>query len=60
MRFRSQWTVAACAIISMTSCARAENPTSGIPVGDPIGSYAATKCGGIDDGVEAGKALCYT
>jgi hypothetical protein len=29
-------------------------------VGDYVPSYASTKCGGIDDGVPAGKTLCYT
>jgi hypothetical protein len=38
----------------------ADDATSGIKVGGSIGSYSGTKCGGIEDGVEAGKSLCYT
>lgn len=35
-------------------------PTQSSDVGDYVPSYASTKCGGIDDGVPAGKTLCYT
>ena len=42
------------------SCFSADAPTSGLAVGDSIGSYSCTKSGGADDGVEVGKSLCYT
>jgi hypothetical protein len=38
----------------------ADDATSGVKVGGSVGSYSGTKCGGIEDGVEAGKSLCYT
>jgi hypothetical protein len=38
----------------------AAEPTQRPDVGDYVPSYASTKCGGIDDGVPAGKTLCYT
>lgn len=48
----------------MLACAAAPVPAaelqSGIAVGESVGPYSSTKCGGIDDGVEVGKALCYT
>jgi hypothetical protein len=40
--------------------ANAEEFSSGIPVGGRIGAYTSTKCGGIEDGVDVGKSLCYT
>jgi hypothetical protein len=33
---------------------------SGIPVGKSMPKYAATKCGGGNDGIAVGKSLCYT
>ena len=47
-------------LCTAASCLRAEGFTSGIPVGDPIGSYSCTKSGGTDDGIDVGKSLCYT
>lgn len=40
--------------------APAADGNSGIEVGKKVGSYSATKCGGIEDGVDVGKSLCYT
>ncbi len=33
---------------------------SGIEVGGKIGTYKATKCGGVDDGISVGSKLCFT
>jgi hypothetical protein len=46
----------------LVACAQApaEEPVSGVKVGGSIGSYSGTKCGGIEDGVDVGKSLCYT
>jgi hypothetical protein len=60
MRSRYQWAVAACAVVTVVSCVRAGDLTSGIPVGEAVGSYVTTKCGGLDDGVQMGQSLCYT
>lgn len=38
----------------------AAEPNQRPDVGDYVPSYASTKCGGIDDGVPAGKTVCYT
>ena len=38
----------------------AEDVTSGVQVGERIGSYKSTKCGGVDDGITVGKTMCYT
>ena len=40
--------------------ALAADPAKRPDVGDHVPSYASTKCGGIEDGVPAGKTLCYT
>jgi hypothetical protein len=60
MKVLHQWAGAALLLCTAASCVAAEGLTSGVPVGDPIGSYTGVKSGGIDDGVEAGKSLCYT
>lgn len=60
MKVQGQWVAAALLVCAAASCLRAEGFTSGIPVGDPIGSYSCTKSGGADDGVDLGKSLCYT
>ena len=46
-------------LLAATYSVAAEPPQSS-EVGDYVPSYASTKCGGIDDGVPAGKTLCYT
>jgi hypothetical protein len=38
----------------------ADEVASGVKVGSGVGSYSATKAGGIEDGVGVGKAICYT
>jgi len=60
MKVQGQWVAAAMLLCTAASCLRAEGFTSGIPVGDPIGSYSCTKSGGADDGIDVGKSLCYT
>lgn len=60
MRLTCVWAavgVLACAAASPVPAAELQ---SGIAVGESVGAYSTTKCGGIDDGVEVGKALCYT
>jgi hypothetical protein len=47
-------------IFAGTAAARAAELTSGIEVDGSVPAYTSTKCGGADDGVELGKALCYT
>jgi hypothetical protein len=55
---------AAALILGLSACAPAVEsgpaPDSGVAVGGKIGTYKATKAGGVDDGVEAGKSLCFT
>jgi hypothetical protein len=53
---------AAALVVVLVACGTvpADDATSGIKVGGSVGSYSGTKCGGIEDGVEAGKSLCYT
>ena len=36
-----------------------EEPGCGLKVGDGAGAFKVVKAGGIDDGVEVGKNLCY-
>jgi hypothetical protein len=51
---------AAALLLTMAAASAAAELISGIEVGGKIGPYSTTKCGGIDDGVEVGKSLCYT
>jgi hypothetical protein len=53
---------AAALMLATAACAPAPaaDTDSGIEVGKRVGSYSATKCGGIEDGVDVGKSLCYT
>lgn len=60
MKTPRQWVATAMLLCTAASCVRAEGFTSGIPVGDSIGSYSCTKSGGVDDGIDVGKSLCYT
>lgn len=46
--------------VAASGCLDAAEATSGIPVGERVGTYSSTKCGGIDDGIAVGKSLCYT
>lgn len=59
------YSVAAVLMCSMASCVRADAPANAGAVSEPvvseaIGSYSCVKIGGVDDGVEAGKSMCYT
>lgn len=47
-------------LLLSATCVIAAEATQRPDVGDYIPSYASTKCGGIDDGVEVGKTTCYT
>ncbi len=49
---------AAALVLAMSSYSLAAD--SGIDVGGRIGTYKATKCGGVDDGIDVGRALCFT
>lgn len=52
---------AACLLVcAVAACVGCNPPAGGVAVGDSIGSYACVKSGGIDDGVEVGRSLCYT
>jgi len=51
---------AAVLVLTGASALYAAELTSGIPVGGSMPKYAATKCGGGDDGVKLGTSLCYT
>jgi len=56
------WMMAAATLLAvgLISSASAEELTSGVEVGGRITSYKGTKTAGIEDGVDAGKSLCYT
>lgn len=60
MKILSQWAGAALLLCFVASGLRAAELTSGLPVGSSVGAYTGTKAGGIDDGVDFGKSLCYT
>lgn len=48
--------VAMCATLSVAG----DELKSGLQVGDSVGAFDVTKCGGaVDDGVEVGQKLCY-
>ena len=49
----------AVAVVALSTAAWADDPTCDLKVGGSVGAYAVIKAGGIDDGVEAGKKLCY-
>jgi hypothetical protein len=59
MRTIGVWGAVALTLASAAGIAAADL-SSGIAVGGQIGAYSTVKCGGIDDGVELDKALCYT
>ncbi len=54
--------IATLALLSVfcAPAASAADLKSGVAVGGSIGTYKATKCGGIDDGIKVGASLCYT
>jgi hypothetical protein len=50
----------AAATVALVGTARAAELKSGLQAGEGIGAFQVEKCGGAaDDGVEAGKKLCY-
>lgn len=59
MRATSLLGVAALTLAVSAWC-HADTVDSGIEVGGRIGPYKATKCGGVDGGIKAGKTLCFT
>jgi hypothetical protein len=50
----------AAATLMFTASSPSLATDSGIEVGGKIGTYKATKCGGVDDGISVGKKLCFT
>lgn len=59
MRSTSLLGLAALALAVAASC-HAATVESGVEVGGRIGTYKATKCGGVDGGIKVGKSLCFT
>lgn len=53
--------VAALAMLAGSCMAadKAEGPGCGLKVDGGVGAFQVVKAGGIDDGVEVGKGLCY-
>jgi hypothetical protein len=51
---------AAALLLASSGVVAAAELKSGIPVGGSMPKYQAVKCGGGDDGIAAGKPLCYT
>jgi len=49
----------ALAVVAMSCSAKHEERDDGLKVGDGLGTFQVVKAGGIDDGVQAGKSLCY-
>jgi len=49
----------AVAVVALSTAACAGDPSCDLKVGDSVGAYKVVKVGGLDDGVDAGKALCY-
>ncbi len=60
MRIRYQLAAAAAIVGVAATVISAGELTSGIAVGEKVSTYTSTKCGGIDDGIAAGKSLCFT
>ncbi len=46
-------------ILAGAAPAGEESDRGGLKVGDGVGAFKVVKAGGIDDGVEVGKNLCY-
>lgn len=61
MRFFCAVSATALAVV-LVACTQvpANEAASGIGAGGSVGSYSGVKAGGIDDGVAAGRSLCYT
>jgi hypothetical protein len=49
----------AVAVVTLSTSAWAGDPSCDLNVGGSVGAYKVVKVGGLDDGVEAGKSLCY-
>ena len=50
---------AALALAMVAVPGAAEGPGCNLKVGDGVPAFQVVKAGGVDDGVEAGKDLCY-
>jgi hypothetical protein len=62
-RFDMQRNVAigvALALLAAATSIRAADISSGMAPGEKVGTFSATKCAGVDDGIAVGKSLCYT
>lgn len=61
MKYRNCIIAILATIATGTGAAAADDELqSGIAVGGKVAANNTTKCAGIDDGVRAGKTLCYT
>ena len=60
MRIKYQLAAAMAIVGVAATVISAGELTSGIAVGEKVTTYSSTKCGGIDDGIAAGKSLCFT
>ena len=59
---RALMSAAAVVTVAMlaTSCsANDKTPGCDLKVGDGVGAFQVVKVGGVDDGVEVGRGLCY-
>lgn len=56
---KSHFLAVSAVAFALTTAACAEEPACKLKVGDGVGAYKVVKAGGIDDGVEVGKTLCY-
>ncbi len=57
--FRSVSAVVTLAMLAASCAAEEKASRCKLKVGDGVGAFQVVKAGGVDDGVEAGKALCY-
>ena len=55
------WAGAAVALAMFASACAAKEKEPGcvLKIGDGVGAFQVVKAGGVDDGVEVGKGLCY-
>jgi hypothetical protein len=60
MGIRHQLAAAVAIVGAVATVVSAGELTSGIAVGEKVSTYSSTKCGGIDDGIDVGKSLCFT
>ncbi len=58
MKTRMLVSVALALTTAVVACA-AEPPACKLKIDDDVGAFKVTKSGGVDDGVEVGKSLCY-